>query len=516
MTILTETEPRSDTALKVNGLSKHFGSTQALDNFSFEMRAGEVHALLGGNGSGKSTFIKVLAGVHQAHTGTLEVGGRTIAAADHSPHNARALGLRFVHQDLGIVPELSITDNLALGEGFQTGWAGRIQWRAAHRRAATVLHRFHVDADPAAPAATLSTPERAMLAIARALQRLEDEQRAVLILDEPTASLPPEEATLLLDSISRVASQGHAVLLVTHRLDEARRVAHRITAMRDGRYVGTKPADDLTEAEMVELILGRRLHAPTVLERRSRDGEPVLSVRGLRGAQLRSVDLDVRPGEVLGIAGLLGSGRTELLEFVYGLRHREAGTISFDGRHLRRVNPRRTRAAGVELVPEERQGHAIFPGQSVSENMTAGAMRPYLRGPRLDHARLTKDAVRDVGTFQVKTSSVEAPIDSLSGGNQQKVVLGRCLRRRPRLLLLDEPTQGIDIGAREEIYTLIHQASADGAAVLLVSSEFAELSRLSHRVLVLAGGRIAAEHAQGVTEHVLLESVLVHLSQEKP
>jgi ribose transport system ATP-binding protein len=496
-------------ALAVTGLSKSFAGTQALRDFDIDLRQGEVHALVGGNGSGKSTLIKILAGVYQADRGEATRAGAAADLRNQTPADARAMGLRFVHQDLGVIPLLSVAENLAIGDRYPVGIGAKIDWGQLRSRTRATLERFHLDVDPRTPAEYLSTPQQAMLAIARALQTIDEDERGILVLDEPTASLPPEEASLLLTSIRRLAGNGHTVLLVTHRLDEVKRAADRVTGLRDGVRAGTIDTADMTESDAVQLILGRRLENATAPRREARaEGPPLLEVEELRGGPLAGVSLSVRPGEVVGIAGLLGSGRTELLEMLFGVRRFESGTIALDGKRIATPTPRRMRRLGMAFVPEDRQAEAVFPGQSVAQNVTAGGIGRYFKGGLIRDRRLMGDVRRDVGRFHVKASSPGAGIETLSGGNQQKVVLARWLRDRPRVILLDEPTQGIDVGAREEIFALIGRATEDGAAVLLVSSEFEELTRLAHRVLVLAGGHITAELEADESAHDIFESVI--------
>jgi ribose transport system ATP-binding protein len=496
-------------ALVVGGLSKSFAGTQALRDFDIDLHQGEVHALVGGNGSGKSTFIKILAGVYQADRGEATCAGATVDLSSQTPAGARAMGLRFVHQDLGIIPLLSVAENLAIGDHYPVGMGAKINWRQLRSRTRATLERFHLDVDPRTPAEYLSTPQRAMLAIARALQTIDESERGILVLDEPTASLPPDEATLLLTSIRRLAGNGHTVLLVTHRLDEVKRAADRVTGLRDGVRAGTIDTAQMTESDAVQLILGRRLENATAPRRQARaEAAPLLEVEDLCGGPLAGVSLSVRPGEVVGIAGLLGSGRTELLEMLFGVRPFESGRIVLDGKRIASLAPGRMRRLGMAFVPEDRQAEAVFPDQSVAQNVTAGGIGRYFSGGLIRDRRLMRDVRDDVRRFHVKTSSADAGIETLSGGNQQKVVLARWLRDKPRVILLDEPTQGIDVGAREEIFTLIGRATEEGAAVLLVSSEFEELTRLAHRVLVLAGGRITAELEANESAHDIFESVI--------
>jgi ribose transport system ATP-binding protein len=346
-----------------------------------------------------------------------------------------------------------------------------------------------------------------MLAIARALQDQDGESGGVLVLDEPTASLPATEVKILLDAIRELARQGHAILMVTHRLDEVREVADRVTGFRDGSYVGTIDGDGLTEQDLVELILGRRLEqAHSVTAPREVRGV-VLEVRGVRGGPIRDVSFNVHEGEVLGIAGLLGSGRTELLQMIYGLLPLRRGEVVYDGETTSSPSPGRMCRHGMAFVPEDRHAEAVFPLSSVRENLLAGHEEQYFRGGWLRDRDELRETTADVATFNIRTTSTSAMIETLSGGNQQKVVLARWLRQKPRLLLLDEPTQGVDVGARDEIYRLVATAADQGGCgVIVVSSEFEELARICGRVLVLSHGRIVKEHLQPMTAQELLES----------
>lgn len=497
-------EPRI--ALAVTDMSKSFGATQALRSVHLELRSGEVHALIGGNGCGKSTLIKCLAGVHRADSGALTVNGAEYNLAEQTPDRARAVGLRFVHQDPGTFPTLSLTENLSLGHGFE-GSAGRISWRSAHRRARQVLRRFGIEQDPRTPAAALSVPQRAMLAIARALQDQDSEHGGVLVLDEPTAALPTTEVQVLLTMIRGLAQQGHAVLLVTHRLDEVREVADRVTAFRDGRYVNTIDGAGLTESTLVELILGRKLErAHSLSSPPAASASNVVEVSNLSGGPVTDVSFAVAPGEVVGIAGLLGSGRTELLQLIYGLLPKRSGTVTYLGKAILAPNPSKACREGMAFVPEDRAAEAVFPASTIIENLVKGHEYRYFKSLWLRDRTERAEATQDIQRFGIKAASPSAYIESLSGGNQQKVILARWLRQHPKLLLLDEPTQGVDVGARDEIYKLIAQAADQGAALLVVSSEFEELARICGRVLILARGRIIAEMQQPLDAHAILEA----------
>jgi len=486
-------EDGGDAVLRVRHLSKTFGGTRALADVDLDVERGEIHALLGGNGSGKSTLIKVLAGVYAGDRGEVATGGRTARADAWTPQDAFAAGLRFVHQNPGVFLDLSVAENMAIGHGFPTAAGGRIRWRDLHARTRELLQRFNIAAVPEMPLGALGPAARTMVAIARALQDSEGAHGGVLVLDEPTAALPAPEVDLLLDALRGYARAGQTILFVTHRIDEVLDIATRVTVLRDGRRVGTLPRAEISESRLVELIVGRPLEhiypdaAPTA------SADTVLDMRGVAGGLARGVDLQVRRGEITGLAGLIGSGTSETLRTVFGLVPRSAGTVLLDGRPLADFDPAAAMSAGVAYVPADRGAEAIFVAMSVRENLSAAGVHRYWRGLRLRHREEQRDAHASLRDFLIRAASDTAPISTLSGGNQQKVILARWLRRRPRLLLLDEPTQGVDVGARAELWSLVRRAAAEGTAVLVVSSDFDELARVCDRVAVLRQGRVVAE-----------------------
>jgi len=485
--------------LEVRSLGKSYFGVPALSGVDLAVQAGEVHALLGGNGSGKSTLIKVLAGLHHGEPGgTVRVGDQVVGADVLTPRWSASAGLAFVHQDPGLVPELSVAENLALVWGFPRSVTG-IGWRRLRRDAEAALQSFDLNLSADTPAERLRPAQRVLVAIVRALAPppgLDPARHGnrVLVLDEPTAALPAGEVRLLLDAIRRHAEQGRTVLYVTHWLDEVPEVADSVTVLRDGVVAARRRVADLRERELFTLVAGRELgdvypDAGTVTP-----GEPVLRVRGLSGGPVRGVDLDVRAGEVLGVGGLVGSGRSTLLRLLFGLQRR-TGAVELDGVPLP-SDPAELVERKVAYVPEDRAREGAFLDLSVRENLHATDVRRYWRG-FLRSARERADATATMRRFQIRAASSEALAASLSGGNQQKVVLARWLARAPRLVLLDEPTQGVDVGARADIYRLIRRASEEGAAVLMVSSDPEELVNLCDRVAVLAKGQLVAEGSRG-------------------
>jgi ribose transport system ATP-binding protein len=507
---LTPDTDSAGPALIVTGVVKTFGATKALRDVSLAVRRGEVHALLGGNGSGKSTLIKILAGVHSADAGTVTVGSVTEELSAMTPALARRLGFRFVHQQSSVFPDLSVTENLFLGRGT-SGRAGvKIPWRALRRRATAVLRKYGIKADPDDRLGDLGPATQTIIAIARAL---DDDlgPGGVLILDEPTASLPRHEVEQLLADIRRLAAAGATIIFVTHRLEEVLAVADTISVLRDGVLVGSRSRAELDHESLVEMIMGRkvaRLIRPATARVAT---EEVLQVTGLQSGPLKSASFTVRAGEIVGVAGLLGSGRSTLLRALFGLVP-FVGEVTFKGAAVRLDSPSDAMAAGIAHVPEDRASEASFPELSVLQNITMATTPRYIRGGMLRHGMEAREGAAIATSCLVKAESVHAPMGSLSGGNQQKVVLARWLSREPGLLLLDEPSQGVDVGSRFEIWELVRRATAQGAAVLVVSSDLEELAGVCDRVLLLRAGRVDAD----ISGNALTEAELERLTLDVP
>jgi ABC-type sugar transport system ATPase subunit len=502
-------------ALRLANIGKTYGGTRALVDVDLPVRQGEIHALVGGNGSGKSTLIRILAGVTRADPGgTIEVAPAAPVPADGwSPDRAFAAGLRFVHQNPGVFGDLTVAENIAIGHGFPTT-AGRIRWRTLREQTQALIDRFGIRATPDVPVHALHPADRTMVAVARALQDQDALAGGVLVLDEPTTALPATDIEILLAALRRCAAAGQTILYVSHRIDEVLALADRVTVLRDGRHVSTAAAAELTEGRLVELIAGRSLAAAGSSSTAPPAGRPaVLELRGLAAGRLHGIDLTVRRGEVLGIAGLLGSGRSTLLRAVFGAVRPGAGQILVDGAPLPPDGPGAGAiAAGVAYVPEDRNSEAVFPALTVRENISAGGLAAYWHRWRLRHSAERADAQAAMRSFLVRAPSDRVPLATLSGGNQQKVVLARWLRRAPRVILLDEPTQGVDVGARQEIYDIIRRSAAAGAAVVVVANDFDELVRLCERIVVLREGRIVGEQlAPHLDSHHLTE--LAYLSE---
>ncbi|WP_250282444.1 MULTISPECIES: sugar ABC transporter ATP-binding protein [unclassified Frankia] len=480
-------------AIRVNAVSKTFGGTRALRDVSFEVPRASVHALCGGNGSGKSTLIKILAGVHQADSGTIEIDGHVHDATRTNPGWAGSNGLYFVHQAVGTFPSMTVAENFAVSSAFGARSLAPVSWRALHRRVQKVLERFEIDVSPKTIMAQVPPATRTMIAVARALQYEAEAGRGTLVLDEPTASLPAEEAQAVLDAMRGYARRGHAVVFVSHRLSELLAVSDSATFLRDGQHVRTCDAADLDESSLVQLITG---HAPVAPSRNTvgtDQAEVRLRLENLAVGSLDDICLQVRAGEVVGIAGLLGSGRSTLLQSLFGVRPARGGRATLDGVELTANDVPAAIRGGIAYVPEDRAGQAAFAELSVRANLSAPSLRRYWNRVWLRRAAERCDAQSVIERYKIKVDGPEAYFATMSGGNQQKVVLARWLELAPRLLLLDEPTQGVDIGARTAIHQLVRQVAAAGTAVLLVSSDPQELVDACDRVVGVHSGRITGE-----------------------
>jgi len=496
--------------LRAQHLTKRFGGVTALREVEFELNGGEIHALCGENGAGKSTLIKVLSGVypHGTYEGRLEVDGRE--ARFRSSRDAAAAGIGVIHQELAFIDDMTVADNLFLGQEL-TRWGFWVDSAAAHRRAAEVLSTFGVPLDPGARMGDLGVGQKQLVEIVKALAR----DSRVLILDEPTAALTQHEVEVLLRILGELRARGIACVYISHRLNEVFRIADRVTVLRDGATVCTAPRADVDEATVVRYMVGREI---TDLFARSAPapGDTLLKVQelavtGAKGrGRLRGVSFELRAGEVLGIGGLMGAGRTELLMHLFGAwGRRTAGCVTLMGRVLPEGNARAVLKRGLALVTEDRRRLGLFLEESVGFNLSLSAIGEMSRVGIIRGAQEFARNARWLASLQVKAAGLGAVVGRLSGGNQQKVVIGRSLMRAPRVVMLDEPTRGIDIGAKFEIYALINRLTAEGCAVLLVSSELPELIGMSDRILMLRDGTVGGtfERAQATPE-LLMQAAL--------
>jgi ribose transport system ATP-binding protein len=483
-------------AVSVRGINKWFGDVHVLRELSFEIGRGKVVALLGENGSGKSTIIKILSGFYQASPGGhISVGGQELGSPI-TPTKAYAAGLRFVHQDLGLVESMSVGDNVCFATGYGRLRAGAIRRHATSSMVKKRLLRLGLTWDPRTPLKVLSPAQRTMVAIARVLGDSAEEKPSLLVLDEPTAALPADEVRSLFDAISKVTADGGSVLYVSHRIDEVLEIADEVIVLRDGQIVAQRDTAGLSHEEIVSLLLGRELaKAPphrTDDETKAIESEDefLLEVDGLHGTVVHNFKLNVRAGEILGIGGLAGCGRSELIRLLAGAQSPRSGTMSLGGEPYQPKSPRSALASGVSYVPEDRRNHGCIGPLPVQQNLTLSSLASISVGPTLVKAKERLQAEELIARFDIRPPNRLQPIARLSGGNQQKVVLAKALQVNPRVLLLDEPTQGIDIGARAEIANLVLSLAREGMAVILASSDAVELAALCDRLIILDRGRI--------------------------
>lgn len=508
-------EPGSPGVVRVRGVSKSFAGVPVLHGVGIDLAPGEVHAIIGGNGSGKSTLIKILAGVHGADAGTLEIAGQTVDLRHFTPARAKAAGLRFVHQQRNTFPDLTVAENLSIGRGFETGPLFNLRDRAIRGRIQAVLDRFEIGVAPEDELRTLRPAEQMLVSIARALQDQEGAHSGVLVLDEPTAALPPAEVERLLAALRRYAAAGQSIVFVSHRLDEVLAVADRVTALRDGRHVASLERSGLDQDRLIELIVGRAADEYYPDHRARSSPTPLLRVRRLAGGTVTDASFDLGEGEIVGLTGLTGAGCSTILRLLFGAQRRSGGEVELAGAPFRARTTRAAMRAGVALVPADRAGQAAFVDQSVAENIAIASLRRYWRAGWLRQRQLEADVARDVRRFRVRAASAALPISQLSGGNQQKAILARWLRREPRLILLDEPTQGVDVGAKAELWRLVRAAVDRGAGVLVASSDVAELAHMCDRVLIVRAGTVAYDVCeQPLTTERLVD--LVHTVEVSP
>jgi len=492
--------------LEARSITKRFPGVTALREVSFDLRAGEIHALCGENGAGKSTLIKLLSGLHPHGTyeGELRLDDRV--AEFRSITDAQRAGIAVIYQELALVPELSIAENLFLGCEPRRG--ALIDWDQIWREARTLLARVGLDVAPDLPVGELGVGSQQLVEIAKALSK----HARVLILDEPTAALAEREVETLLDMLRELRSRGIACIYVSHKLDEVFAVADRITVLRDGATITTLATAATTKTAVIRAMVGREI-TELFPRHAAHPGEVLLTVEDLsaaatRGgpAQLRNISFEVRAGEVLGLGGLMGAGRTELLMHLFGAWGvRRGGRVTLGGRPLQAASPVAALAAGLVLVSEDRKRYGLVLGESIGFNLSLSSLTRLRRGALIDEER---EAHANQGLFQslaVKAPSLETAVGTLSGGNQQKVVLGKALMTQPRVVFLDEPTRGIDVGAKVEVYALVNALTAAGKAVVLVSSELPELMGMSDRILMLHDGRIggAFTKAEATPERLL-------------
>ncbi|RBP17620.1 ribose transport system ATP-binding protein/L-arabinose transport system ATP-binding protein [Roseiarcus fermentans] len=476
--------------LEVEGLVKVFPGTRALDGVNIRVGRGEIHALLGENGAGKSTLIRQICGASQPTEGRILVEGREVSLP--SPHAAAALGIAVVHQHFNLVPQITVCENLFLTEGLPRRGGVFVHWGEAYRRARALLSRVGLDIDPRAMVSDLRPDEAAMVAIAKAMGA----DARLIILDEPTAALLPGEVGVLFGHMRRLAAEGHAFLYVSHRLAEVFEIADCVTVLRDGRNAGHWRRSDMARREIINAIVGQKSFSEAISSAPVRQGDVLLRSERLGGGRVAEMSFELRAHEIVGVAGLPGSGAEEALDLLYGRFPATGGRLVIAGAPVAFRSPRDAKAAGLALAPKDRHAESLLPGASVRENISLPNLRRFAADPVFRFIRRGKERAEAQSVakrLSVKMAGVESPIASLSGGNQQKAILGRWLMSGAKIFMLNSPTAAVDIGAKAEIYDLIRQIAHDGAGVIFTSTEVEEFPRVCHRVLVFRDGRIAGE-----------------------
>ena len=476
-------------ALRMLGVGKTFPGVKALDGVDFELRAGEVMALVGENGAGKSTLLKILAGVYQQDEGEISVAGNVVEISD--PQDSQRLNIAMIYQELNLAEHLSVAENVFVGREPRTRF-GLVDFRRMNRETRKLFEEsLHTtDIDPRVEVRRLSIAQKQLVEIARALSLKAD----MIVMDEPTSSLSESEVQVLLELVCRLRDNGLAVVYVSHRLEEVFEVGDRVTVLRDGRLVGVKNTEETTPDEIVKMMVGRKLEDLYGEAEETRSSEAGLEVRDLilPGAS-QGISLHVRAGEIVGLSGLMGAGRTELARAVFGADPVDGGTVLVEGKEVAPGSPRRAIEVGIGYVPEDRKLQGLFLGMSVRENVTAASSQHVGRSGFIrfrEDRRLAEEAREQ---FKIRAASVEQSVRDLSGGNQQKVVLAKWLAVGPRVLILDEPTRGVDVGGKAEIYGLIRQMARQGMALIVISSELPEILGISDRVLVMRQGMLVGE-----------------------
>lgn len=493
--------------IKVEGISKFFPGVQALENVDFSLRKGEIHALVGENGAGKSTLIKILTGVEQPDTGSITVDQQTVSI--RSPQHAQELGISTVYQEVNLCPNLTVAENILIGREPMK-W-GSIDWKTMNARARQILHGLQIDLDVTQTLGACSVAVQQMAAIARAL---EIAGAKILILDEPTSSLTTHETQQLFGVMRRLKAEGMAIIFITHFLDQVYEVADRITVLRNGTLVGTYATSSLSRLELITKMIGRKLTEFDDMVKLKLDtskriqGGALLEARGVgRVGAIAPFDLDLHAGEVVGLAGLLGSGRTEMAQLLFGIDTPDSGAITMDGKPIETFSPLGSIERGVALCPEDRKDAGIVPDLTVRENIILAMQASLGWFKRLSSQQQYEIADKYIELLNISTPSPDQPVKNLSGGNQQKVILARWLATNPRLLILDEPTRGIDVGTKAEIQKLVLSLAEEGKSCMFISSELEEVLRTSHRIVVMRDQHKVSEFTGEVGQGKIMQAI---------
>jgi rhamnose transport system ATP-binding protein len=487
----------------LSGVNKSFPGVKALQDAQFELRAGEVHALLGENGAGKSTMIKIVSGVYRPDSGRIAVNGSDVSFAN--PHEAQAHGVATIYQELSLYPELTVAENIFLGHCPRTRF-GLIDWAETNRRARDILASLEIrDMDVTRKVGSMTVGNRQRVEIAKALSQ----NAKILIMDEPTASLSEADVQRLFEIVRLLRERGVGIIYISHRMEEVFALADRVTVLRDGQYVGTRLVSEVNEAELIQMMVGRTIDQ-LFPKLDAQIGEPVLEVRDLmRLPMTRGVSFTLRAGEIVGMAGLVGSGRSEVAQVIFGIHPPSQGQILIDGKPVQIRNPGEAMKRGIAYVPEDRGLQGLVRAMNVRQNMSLAVLRSIARGNFIDPPREYSLARQMIERLNIKAYSTEQIVNKLSGGNQQKIVIGKWLAAKPRVLIMDEPTRGIDVGAKAEIHRLMSTLAGQGLAILMISSELPEVLGMSDRVLVMREGRIAAEFSRAEATQEMIAGAMM-------
>lgn len=472
--------------LRLEGICKQYPGVRALDDVTVELRSGEVHCIVGENGAGKSTLIKILSGAIQKDGGQILIDGAR--ATIDSPMDALRQGIAIIYQDFKLVPELSVGENIFLGKEPIHKTMPFIDYGSMHRNARAQLLQLGEEIDTTLAVSTLSAAQQQIVEIAKALSQ----RVRILAFDEPSAALTERELLKLFAIIRRLTSEGVGIMYISHRLDEIFEIGDRVTVLRDGRVINTSPIDMVNKKSLIQLMVGRKLEDefPNVALTR---GEEILRVENISAGILRNIHFSLHRGEILGFAGLVGAGRTEIARIIFGADVKEKGSIFLDGKEIRPRSPREAIDVGIGLLTENRNRLGLITDMKVAENISLSSLDGLLKGPFLDKVKEVQNARRFVEQLHIKTPDVDEPVENLSGGNRQKVILARWLATKSKVLIFDEPTAGIDVGAKYEIYLLMKKLAQDGVGVIMISSELPELLGLCDRIIVMHDGRITGE-----------------------
>ncbi|ADY12171.1 sugar ABC transporter ATP-binding protein [Sphaerochaeta globosa] len=484
--------------LEMNHIRKEFPGVLALKDVSLQLRAGEVHALLGENGAGKSTLIKILGGIYSKDSGDIVIDGKSVSI--NSVLDAQKLGISVIHQELVLVPHMSVAENIYLGREPMKG-ARFVDFRKMQEDAQKLLDSFELDIRSETEVSDLTIAQQQIVEIIKALSF----NAKILVMDEPTSSLSEKDVDFLFDNIRKLKKAQVGIIYISHRMSELKQIADKITVIRDGEYIGTRNSEEATTDELIAMMVGRKL-TNYYTRTFGNPSEKVLEVKDLSsGKLLKDISFHLFSGEILGFAGLVGAGRSEVMRCIFGVDPYESGQILLSGSAVTINNPEEAMRKGIALVPESRKKEALFLAQSVKYNITIKSLGEFIHGIHVNNAREMEITKKYVDTMEIKTPSYQQTVGNLSGGNQQKVVIGRWLATKPRILILDEPTRGVDVGAKAEIYSIMNELVKEGVAIIMISSELPEVINMSDRVVVMSNGRITGcLSREGLTQEKIM------------